>query len=852
MVFIMEVEEQNQVRYVFANEATNIGTKFLPEQIVGKTVEEVFQSDYEMGSFILGKYQQVIQQRQSITYQHIFAASSGKTVYTETKLDPLINEEGKLTHIIAVIRDMTEFIQRQGEIQEKNALLEEIEYHYDSIIEHNTDAVWFIDKDGELVRANKTFRNLLGASTDIELRELKEMCIKVFEPEELEKVRSHQNKVMQGHPKEYESYFIHKNGERIDIRIKAVPVYIQGEVQGLYGFAKDITEQKRIEKELRESEERYRSLFHYNKDAVWSLDLEGNFTSANPAFENILRISPDSVCELNLKDFKDKMISPFEDGLKYFEEVLQGKSIEYDFSMYRADGEIVHLKITNVPIYVDGTITGVYGIGKDATEEFNAEEALRESEQRYRLIADNMNDLIVVYNLEGTVSYASPSYERVLGVKPEEYVGQHAACFIHKEDTPYVLSQFAEAIQQQSSFSVEFRKRNKAGKYLYFETLSMPVWNDEGELKEYVGVSRDITDRKYAEIALRESEERYRLIAENSYDLIRVINADLKIVYTSPSYQTVLGFTPEDMLEQDLFQEMHPEDVERIKGKLEELISTREPQLVEFRRKHKDGHWVWLESVGTLVLDKDGNTKHNVIVSRNISERKKTEELLKRAEKLAVIGQLSAAVAHEIRNPLTSVKGFIQLKEESIGKEIKDLLFSEIEQIERVVNEFLSFAKPQVPNYKQVDISMVVQQTLTIIEKQAIYKQIQLQTHLEKNLPAVFCDEQKIKQVLFNVIKNAMESMENKGKLFVQTQIRDAYVVIKVKDEGCGITKEKLSRLGEPFYSNKEKGTGLGLMVCFKIIEEHKGRIEVDSEVEKGTTVTIHLPIEGMNSIREN
>lgn len=654
MVFMMEVEGQSPKYYVYANQSTYQVTGVSPKQVIGKTVQEVFHKHPEMSRIVLENYKQVIQQRQSATYRGEFTTPSGKTMYTDTLMDPIISEEGTVTHVLALVRNITQLIEQQEEIEEKNVRLQEIEQHYESIIEHNNDGVWFTNKDWELVRANQALRDMLGVASDAELNELRETSLKMLETTQLEKIRHHQSLVMQGHLQEYQSYWYRKDGQRVDVHIKAVPVVINGEVQGLYGFAKDITEQKQVERELRESKERYRSLFDHNMDAVWSLDLDGNFTSANRAFEKILGISSEILCTLNLLDFDEIVVTSFEDIYKNFEAVKQEKSVEYDLSMYRANGEIVHLKITSVPIYTNGKVTGLYGIGKDVTDEVNAEKALRESEKRYRLIADNMNDLIAMYDIEGTVKYASPSYQRVLGVNPEEYVGQHATSLIHEEDKHNVLAQFAEAVQHLCSFTIEFRKRTASGEYLHFETLNMPVCNDQGVLEGYVSVSRDITDRKAAEAAMCESEERYRLIADNSHDLIRVINANQEVVYISPSYQTVLGFAPEEMMQKNLFQEMHPEDKEALQERFNILFSTKQPQMGEFRRQHRDGHWVWLEAVGTPVLDKDGTIKHIVIVSRDVSKRKQYEE------------QLQHLAFHDALTNLPNRRLFVELAKQSL------------------------------------------------------------------------------------------------------------------------------------------------------------------------------------------
>ncbi len=875
LVFIVKVEKGPELRYVYVNEK---GLKVLgvnAEHILGKTILEAFKHSPERGSIISEKYQQMVQNHQSIVYSDDFLGADGEKTYTETSLDPLFNDIGELTHIVAIVRDITDLTIKKAELQEKNKSLQEIEHHYQSIIANNNDSVWYTNNDLELVRANEVLHRLLGVSSDIELVELRKKTMEMFETEELNKILYHQRLVLQGNPQEYESFFLRIDGKRIDVQVKVVPVIINGEVQGLYGFAKDISIQKRIKEELRESEERYRSLvelspggvlvhqegkivyanpttykvlhakegeligksvlelvhpedreqvmsrikktqvkkqvaetveerfitldgeiidgeatavptvfngepatqvivndiserkqkarelkeirkrlqlfwnhvsdavfsigydgnildvnpsftemlgfsaeeltdlpnppifpkevlderenlleslhkgeeitnlrtvrrtkngqirtiyasfrpvnhenvlaigmykdithelkiqlaleeseerfrslFDYNKDAIWSIDLDGKFTSANYAFERIMGISPSILSELDLNDFKDVVITPFEDMITNFEDVKKGKSVEYDLSLFGSSGQIIHLTITNVPIYVDGKIEGIYGIGKDVTEEVNAENTMRESENRFRLIAENMNDLIAVFNLDGIVTYASPSYETVLGIKPEDYVGQLSRSLIHDEDVINIQEKFQKAIQEKSPFTIEYRKKSNQTECLYFETVCMPIFNDKEMLDGFVGVSRNITDRKSAENALSESQERYQLIADHSQDLIQVLDSRSEIIYVSPSFKNVLGFSPEEITENGLFYGVHLADIGASKDCLHEVISTQKSQKIEYRRRHKKGNWVWFEAIVSPIVEKEGKIDRIIVVSRNITDRKNFEEQL--------------------------------------------------------------------------------------------------------------------------------------------------------------------------------------------------------------------------------
>ncbi|EEL49881.1 hypothetical protein bcere0022_28070 [Bacillus cereus Rock3-44] len=234
-------------------------------------------------------------------------------------------------------------------------------------------------------------------------------------------------------------------------------------------------------------------------------------------------------------------------------------------------------------------------------------------------------------------------------------------------------------------------------------------------------------------------------------------------------------------------------------------------------------------------------------MGRDVTELKETEKLLRRSEKLAVVGQLTAGIAHEIRNPLTSLKGFLTLLKPDITEQNKwyvDVMLSEISQMESITSQFMAMSKPQVLSIHSCQIKKLIEEVVTFILPTAIMHNVHIIMDHSSVLPEIQCDGNQLKQVFINIFKNAIEAMPTGGKIFIRTQwIEERSVLIRIIDEGCGIPQDRISRLGEPFYSLKEKGTGLGLMMCYKIIEEHQGKLEITSELNTGTTVDICLPI---------
>ncbi|UOF90473.1 ATP-binding protein [Fodinisporobacter ferrooxydans] len=232
--------------------------------------------------------------------------------------------------------------------------------------------------------------------------------------------------------------------------------------------------------------------------------------------------------------------------------------------------------------------------------------------------------------------------------------------------------------------------------------------------------------------------------------------------------------------------------------------------------------------------------------SFHIAIIKEINSSMERASKMEIVGQMSAGVAHEIRNPLTSIKGFIQLLQREIHDKSHyfEIIYSELDRIDSILNEFLTFAKPQVATFKIHEIHQILTEVISLLETQTILHNIQLLTEFELEPVYLTCDRNHLKQVFINIIKNAIDAMPNGGniKIKVKNDSEAKMTSIRFIDQGCGISKDRLKKLGEPFYTTKEKGVGLGLMVTYKIIEAHNGKVAVSSEVGIGTTVDVILP----------
>ncbi len=228
--------------------------------------------------------------------------------------------------------------------------------------------------------------------------------------------------------------------------------------------------------------------------------------------------------------------------------------------------------------------------------------------------------------------------------------------------------------------------------------------------------------------------------------------------------------------------------------------------------------------------------------SRNSLENSFFKEVEK-SKKLEIVGELAAGIVHEIRNSLTSILGFVQLLEQgSIKQDYFNHIHSSFNDIEEYLKDLLIIAKPQPIERKEVNIQLLIEKVIEIIKQKENFNNIHFYEEYESHIPYLFCDAEQIKIVLKHLVTNSIEALPNGGMVSVVARKEDSNLVIKVSDNGIGMSKERLAKLGEPFFSFKEKGTGIGLMVCYRIIWQYNGSIIVVSEENKGTTVEVRLP----------
>ncbi|MGN7470641.1 PAS domain S-box protein [Brevibacillus sp. SAFN-007a] len=593
-------------------------------------------------------------------------------------------------------------------------------------------------------------------------------------------------------------------------------------------------------------EQVYRSLFEDHPAAIICYDLHGNILQANPAAERLVGyhaedLQATNIASLIFPDSAESQLHPFHRG-------LMNRPQEFEIAVRHKNGHGMDVRLNNFPMYVDDEIVGFYAIAKDVTRDKQIEADLRATKEQLDLYLRNTVDSVVVLDVSFRVLKVNRAFERMFGWSEQEVIGDKLPTI-----PDFLLEQFhllqQEIVENRHVTSYETVRQRKDGTLLNVSTFISPLSDAEGNVIAFVAIHRDITEHKRMEVALIEKEKQLRTF----------INA----MPVSVCFKDGEG----RWLEANdcclrMFQLEHVPYHGKSDAELAKLSPVYREALLQCaesdKRTWEGGKPVRLEEVVRLehgesrifdvskvpLFGPDGKRHALVIVSQDITEMKQTESLLRKSEKLSVVGQMAAGVAHEIYNPLTSIRGFIQFIQEGHSKqEYFQTILSELDRIQSVVNEFLVLAKPQVIHFAPRDLGPLLHQAAELLQSEALRHNVRIALETDPNMTMVNCEEKQLKQVFIHVLKNAIEAMPNGGQITIQLKRLGDALSIRIVDQGQGIGEERIQKLGEPFYTTKEKGTGLGLMITYKIIQAHQGSMKIESQPDKGTTVEITLPV---------
>jgi len=722
---------------------------------------------------------------------------------------------------------------------------------YSAIVNQAADAIVLIDAETlRFVEFNDAACTGLGYSR----HEFSRLSVPAIQPAgESEETAANLTDRLRRGGEYFETQFQCKEGKFLYMWVSSMPVTIRRR-QFLAAVWRDVTERKKAVKAMRSSEQELRSLFAAMTDVVLVLDHDGRYVKIAPTNPvNLYRPSEallgKTVHDILPKEEADAIVHQIRRALN------SDRTINFEYK----------LNIRSREVWFDGKISPltentVFWIARDISERKSAEAAVRDSEERYRTIAD-LSPTGIFVNVDGYFAYANSSFARIMGFdSPESMVG--------KTVLDYFDPAYHGTINERIRFMLETGKSvprleeklvRTDGTPVDVEVAAAPIFFQEQ--RGILVVVLDITDRKRAEEALRESEKRYRTLFDESVDGIYVASREGTLLDANQAFLSILQYDRENLVGKDIRSiYVNPSDRDRFVQTIDASGALKDYPLL---LKRSDGKEVDCLLTAHVRRGDNGSILGYEGILRDITEQKNLQRQLLQAQKMEAIGTLAGGVAHDFNNLLTIVMGFSELllaEKQEDDREYEDLrkMFQAARSGAELVQRLLMFSRKSEPRPAPMNLNKQIVQVEKLLRR-TIPRMVDIHVDLSADLPDINADASQIEQVLVNLAVNARDAMPNGGELTVRTStvILDEeycrlhveaspgeYVVLEVSDTGYGMDKETIEHIFEPFFTTKERGrgTGLGLSIVYGIAKQHHGHITVYSEVGKGTVFRVYLP----------
>ena len=745
--------------------------------------------------------------------------------------------------------------------------------HYEYMTKYANDIILLLDQDLNIVEANERAIANYGYTQE----ELLKLNInEIRSPETRGTTLEDAKKVEEQNGYIFETIHQRRDGTTFTVEVSSRIIEVEGK-RFYQPIIRDITERKRMEKELQENEERFRIAAESASDLIWEWDIlsarldwfgqidellgyaPGEFPRTIEAWENI--IHPED---------HDRVMNTLDRHLKTREPYYE------EYSVQRKDGTWRFWTDRGKAFWDErGTPYKMVGACTDITEHKQAEEKVRESEERFRSLAHLASDAILTMNSDGNIVFWNEASENIYGYSSAEILGKSYLTLVperlrnvQQERTEKAVSNGELHISDKVVEGIGLRKD---GTEFPVELAVSLLQTKEGMF--FTAIIRDITERKRVEEALRESEERVRSIVENANDAIYFVDSRGTIRFFNRKAVEIYGYTVEEVLGKP-YSVLVPKRLQEIHGKwMDKFLSLDESaisgKIVEGTGERKDGSEFYAET-STALLKQRGET-YLVAIIRDITERKKAEEeraklelQLRQSQKMEAVGHLTGGIAHDFNNILTAIIGYASLLQMKMKED--EPLRSNVEQIlgaaaraATLTQSLLAFSRRQIINPKPVNMNEIVNRAEKLLVR-IIGEDIEFESILAAEDPIIIADDGQIEQVLMNIATNARDAMPDGGRLSIKTELTEIdeqyikthsfgkvgdYVLLSVSDTGVGIDEKIRDQIFDPFFTTKEvgKGTGLGLSMVYGIVKQHDGYINWYSEPVKGTTFKIYFPL---------
>jgi PAS domain S-box-containing protein len=806
------------------------------------------------------------------------------------------NNLSRLCPVIA--RELEEADSRTKRKQAEEALREG-EEKYRTILENIEDGYYEVDLKGNFTFFNTSMCRIFGYPQE----EMMGMNNRQYtDAENAKKLFQAFNKVYRtGEPtKEFDWQIIRKDGTK---RYIEASVSLQkdssGKPRGFKGIIRDITERKRVEEALQESEKYFKEITENSSDIIIITDRNGDIKYCSRSIERFTGYQPEELIGRNAltlihPDDKKRAAGDFGKVILAIDSAIPNA-----FRIVHKDGSERYFDGLGKNLLDNAAVAGFIMNVHDITEHKQAEQSLRRSEEKYRNIIENMQEGYFELDLAGNFTFVNDAECRNIGYPREELIGMSNRQYQDETNAQKAYQLFRRLYrtgEPVKALDVEIIRKN--GMKSFNEVSVSLIRDGQGKPIGFRGISRDVTERRQMEEMLRQSEERYRTIINEMEEWYFETDLDGNLLFFNDAIARILVNSSEDVAGVN-FKVLLSKEEESTYKLFHQIYETGNPvKNTPHKFVHPDGSITFAEFSIFAKRDQDGKVIGFRGVGHDITEKRKIQFQLLQSEKMASIGQLAAGVAHEINNPIAFVSSNLKTLSEylndivrilkltrslpeaiekenivesdilnkrleeikSLEKEMKvdfiiedlDTLIKESQEgtdrIIRIVRDLKTYAHPGDEKLKVADINENIESTLNIVWNEVKFKADVYKEY--GDIPKIYCHPQELNQVFMNILVNAAQAIEGKGEIIISTGVdHQENIEIRIQDNGVGIPEENLSKLFNPFFTTKDvgKGTGLGLHVAFSIIQKHKGKIEIESKVGVGTTFIIRLPIKNEN-----
>ena len=775
-----------------------------------------------------------------------------ETRWVQTDKIPYLDAKGDIVGVIGFGIDITSQVQAER-------VLEENEEKYRQLFELSSDSLFLFErKTGQILDLNEAGINMYGYSREEALQikttdfsgEPDKTRHTIAEAERFIPVRYHRK----------------KDGTVFPTEI-LICYFTWREKEVCLASIRDITNRIKAEEALKESEGRYRRIVETAQEGIWMIDAEGNTIYVNRQLAEMFGYTVEEMLGRFALDFVDD--SNRQEAERRIERRKRGMKDQYDFEFKRKDGSVLWATVSANPMFDDdGQFIGNFSMISDISDRRRTEEALKGSEERHRALVESSSDAILMMDKERKIVSCNQAFLDLFGYDENEVDGRSIR-IIHQSDESF--RSFGEvaypAIERDGTFRGEWDFVRKDGNIFPVESVTSVMKSHDGAKTGYVAIIRDISERRQAEEALRESEEKYRITLQSIPDSVCINRQkDGLFYYANEGFSRTMGYSVEETegktpLDLNIF--VNPDDRDEF---IKILKEKGELHRFELQYRKKDGT-IFDALISARPL-RYGEEDCLVSLVKDITpikeaerDKSKLQVQFQHAQRMESIGTLAGGLAHNFNNLLMGIMGNTSImlldidSSHPFHKNLKNIE-KMIKSGSQVTKQLLGYAREGRFEVKPISLNQLLKETSDTFG--TTRKEIRVHQELAENLLGINADEGQIEQVLMNLFVNAADAMPEGGDLFLKTinvthedmagkeyePKPENYVLLTVRDTGIGIDKKIMARIFDPFFTTKglAEGTGLGLASSYGIIKAHGGYIDVDSEEGKGTTFEIYLP----------